>query len=219
MTETTRPDFINRLIAGSRIFRTQHYELHPEQFAPLKDGQAPPALIISCSDSRIDPALVLQTRPGDLFLVRNVANLVPRYNPANIDSTSAAVEYAVRDLGVSHIIVLGHAKCGGIKALGLSMQSQPMQRDFIGPWVEIADMACWHYLKANHSEDREHIDQTQLEQWSIRNSLDNLRTFPWLAERVAAGNLSLHGWWFDLDHGQLWGLDSEGKDFVRLAAG
>jgi len=194
---------IDKLIEGFRDFRRAYFEAEPETFQSLvREGQKPRLLVIACSDSRVDPANLFGTQPGDLFVVRNVANLVPPYEPdSHYHGTSAAIEFAVRDLGVAHIVVLGHSSCGGIAAL---RESGAAGRDFIGPWISLAaEAGCGAHDACEH------------EQESIRRSIANLRSFPWIAEREAAGNLALHGWWFELAEGALWALGADGE-FSRL---
>lgn len=186
---------IDKLLSGFAGFRAARFST--ETFRALaRNGQEPHMLVIACSDSRVDPAILFGAEPGELFVVRNVANLVPPYQPdGNYHGTSAAIEFAVRDLGVSHILVLGHSSCGGIAALAAEGGAE---RDFIGPWMSLAADAC----PCGGARERE--------QASIRASVGNLRTFPWIAAREAAGELTLHGWWFDLEAGRLWQLGDAG---------
>lgn len=198
---------VERLLAGVKAFRSIYYEQRPERIRDLVDvGQRPEVLLIACSDSRVDPAILTNAEPGELFVVRNVANLVPPYKPdGQHHGTSAAIEYAVRDLGVHHIIVLGHSGCGGVKALmRTGGDGVASGRDFIAPWVSIAKCAC--------GEDGD--SQEDIEKATIKCSVNNLLTFPWIKDNVEWGRLTLHGWWFDISTGELWGLDKE--EFVRL---
>ncbi|MGI9212213.1 MAG: carbonic anhydrase [Methylococcaceae bacterium] len=218
---------LNRLSQGIRQFQQRYYHNEPERMQELvEQGQHPEVLLISCSDSRVDPALLTGALPGDLFIVRNVANLVPPYQlDSQYDGARAAIEYAVRDLQVKHIVVLGHAQCGGIKALLGSMAGQSSPREFIGAWVSIAsDAYCRHVL--NHSSDQStsravdvndmKAHQYLVERAAILGSLANLTTYPWLHERMQQNGLSLHGWWFDLETGDLWVTDSSNTLFLPL---
>ena len=207
-------DAIDRLVAGFRGFRARYYEQRPERMRELSDrGQSPEVMLIACSDSRVDPALLLDSEPGELFIVRNVANLVPPYGPDDgLHGTSAALEFAVRDLGVRHIIVLGHSACGGIEALRATVSGTPNGREFIAPWMEIAAAAC--PCGAGGTVP----DQSTVEQDAIRISLRNLDTFPWIAEKVVSGEIQLHGWWVDLDKGRLCAVNPE-KDTMREVVG
>lgn len=219
---------IRRLMAGIKGFRARYYEQYPESMRMLvEQGQKPEVLLVGCSDSRVDPALITQAEPGELFVVRNVANLVPPYQPdGHYHGTSAAIEYAIRVLEVSHVVVLGHAQCGGIRGLiGMQAGQQP-PGDFIAPWVSIAQSACERFLPAGNGPD----DQGEraasaawlqdsphlVERAAVRGSVENLMTFPFVQERVEAGTLHLHGWWFDLETGDLWVIDPHTAAFVPV---
>lgn len=209
---------IERLIAGFKIFRTRYFEQRPELFADLATkGQNPEVLVIGCSDSRADPAILLGTEPGELFVIRNVANLIPPYQPDSYyHGTSAAVEFAVRDLGVHHIVVLGHSGCGGVKALIDSQETGKLEgREFIANWVSIAGRAR-AVLAADSIRAHPEHECRLVEQASVRVSLENLMTFPWIRRKVRAGELSIHGWWFDLANGELWGIDAPEAEFRVL---
>ena len=204
---------ISHFEAAVRRFRTEFYQNNPDLMHQLStQGQAPATLIIACSDSRVDTGVLLQAHPGELFTVRNVANLVPPYRPgASLPGTGAAIEYAVRDLKVDHIIVLGHAQCGGIKAMLATAGGQPPERDFIGDWVSMALDATELYVHGDEPGQRKKVSLDLLkencglvERAAVTGSLHNLMTYPWLKERVDAGTLALHGWWFDLETGDLW---------------
>lgn len=226
-------DVIERLLQGIRSFKARYYEESPEQMRELfEQGQSPGVLLIACSDSRVDPALLTGAMPGDLFVVRNVANLVPPYQlTGKYDGARAAIEYAVRDLQVRHIVVLGHACCGGIKALLGSLTGQRLERDFVGSWVSMALDACFKYLLnptggTRPPEGGMEVAEVDLgtlcqhphlaERAAIRGSLANLTTYPWIRERIAQGSLSLHGWWFDLETGDLWRTDADNLNFLPV---
>jgi carbonic anhydrase len=187
---------IEQLLQGFERFREDYFEKDTALFRKLAThGQKPSTLLISCSDSRVDPAILFGVAPGELFVVRNVANLVPPYEPDNrLHGTSSAIEFAVRDLKVSQIIILGHSNCGGIHALCNHIRGEVSEREFIARWVSIAAEAVEPY-----------VDQSShyAEQAAIRASVQNLKTFPWIEERVLAGDLTIHGWWFDLGAGEL----------------
>jgi carbonic anhydrase len=208
-------DTIDRLIAGFRGFRARYYEQRPDRMRELAEqGQSPEVMLIACSDSRVDPALLLDSEPGEIFIVRNVANLVPPYGPDDgHHGTSAALEFAVRDLGVQHIVVLGHSACGGIQALRAAVSGEPSQREFIAPWVEIATEAC------PCGDDGVVPDQPGVERAAIRISLGNLKTFPWIAEKVANGEIQLHGWWVDLEKGRLCAVDPDKGEMHEIVGG
>ena len=192
-------DPIVKLTAGFKDFRDDGFKEKRAIYEALVDqGQKPKVALIACSDSRVDPATVLQADPGDLFIVRNVANLVPPHErDGQYHGTSAALEYAVQHLEVGHLIVLGHAHCGGIR----SMFEEPVEgsegNQFVVPWMGLVRSA---YLRIqgtmpNASEDEK---ARFCEQSAVLVSLENLMTFPSIRERVSDGRLSLHGWYIDI---------------------
>lgn len=205
---------INKLREGYRRFREDRF---PEQEALYKElveaGQSPSAMMISCCDSRVDPSIVLDAEPGSLFAVRNVANLVPPYTLDGAHhGTSAALEFAVLHLGVENIIVMGHAHCGGIRAL---YEDLDKGADFIIPWMQIvADARARVKEKAGDRPRNEQL--AEMEREAVRVSLENLMTFPWIRARVEAGTLRLHGWYFDLATGELQELDRDTDNFRRF---
>lgn len=206
-------DSLSTLVDGARAFRQIEYEGDRSLMAHLAQGQEPHVLLIACSDSRVDPALLFGARPGDIFMVRVVANLVPprRLGDATAHAVMAAVEYGVKALGVSHVVVCGHSHCGGIKAaMDAARGQEPPPFECLGPWVALAEQACREVL-AEDSEG-EHTDAetaTAAEQRSVLKSLANLRSYAWIQDPVESGYLALHGWWFDIDTGELWTADSE----------
>ncbi len=195
---------INQLIEGFKSFRETYYEKQPEFYRVLVNkGQRPDVMVIACSDSRVNPSILTKAEPGEIFIVRNVANLVPPYKPdSHYHGTSAAIEFAVRDLKVEHVIVLGHSHCGGIQRL-CRKNSEDEEREFIDSWVSIVDTA-W---AASHDLEPGMRD---MEKKAIEVSLDNLMTFPWVKSGVDAGNMDIRGWWFDLEAGEL--LENDGPD-------
>lgn len=205
---------VDGLVAGFRVFRARYYGQSPEHMRELAtQGQSPAIMVIACSDSRVDPALVFGTEPGDLFIVRNVANLVPPYTPdSSYHGTSAALEFAVRDLEVAHIVVLGHSACGGIEALRNTSAGAPVDREFIAPWMDIIAAAC------RCGADGAVPEPQSVEQESIRISLKNLHSFPWLDDRVRSGHVSLHGWWVDLVAGRLCEIRPDGSTLDLVPA-
>ncbi len=219
---------IRQLLAGIKGFRARYYEHRPDSMRQLvEEGQKPQVLVIGCSDSRVDPALLTQAEPGELFVVRNVANLVPPYQPdGSYHGTSAAIEYAVRVLKVGHVIVLGHAFCGGIQGLIRLRSGDPDPNDFVSPWVSIASAALDPYAPPPDGDadmerrkaDLERLQQNpdMVERAAVRTSVDNLMTFPFVRERVEEGTLEIHGWWFDLDSGDLWAIDPQTKIFLPV---
>jgi carbonic anhydrase len=216
--KTTSPA-IEKLLDGVRGFRKTFFDEQPERLRPLVErGQSPAVLVIACSDSRMDPAILTNAEPGDIFVVRNVANLVPPYVADGTSrGTSAAIEFAVRDLGVRHVIVLGHSRCGGIQALIDHTGGKPLGRDFIAPWVSMVAHICAHVPRGAEFTQNPERRTRQIEQRAVLASLQNLHDFPWIDERVKAGTLDVRGWWFDLEHGELWEAAVSDKAFTKLS--
>lgn len=210
----SRHPALQRMLAGFKGFRALYYEQRPERIKDLMEGaQHPEVLLIACSDSRVDPAIVTNAEPGELFIVRNVANLVPPCQPDDgYHGTSAAIEYAVTALKVAHVVVLGHSNCGGIKALAAHLGGERVDGQFVGPWIrQLEGCACAGGQGADPA-----ADAARLEQCAILNSLDNLMTFPFVADRVKAGTLTLNGWWFDMVNATLWGATPDNRTFQVL---
>jgi carbonic anhydrase len=194
------------LLSGYRRFRRDRWPERRRQFEILADtGQQPRALVVSCADSRVDPAMIFDAGPGELFIVRNVANLVPPFAPDGAHhGTSAAVEFAIRNLQVPQILVMGHGLCGGVRAL---LDNTPAEAsDFIAPWIGLAKIAKARALARTDMPDQ----QLCCEQETIRLSMENLATFPWIASRLAAGTLRLSGAHFDIRSGELSVLGDDG---------
>jgi len=210
---------MERLIEGFRRFRETYFEENRALFAALaQKGQTPKVLLIGCSDSRVDPGLIFGAQPGELFVLRNVANLIPPYAPdAGHHGTSAAVEFAVRALGVEHVVVLGHAGCGGVKTLVESPFDEDNGFDFIKGWMSIARTARDRALALTLSSGQPvEVALRMCEQETVAISMANLMTFPWIRERVYEHSLALHGWWFDLESGQLHRLDPMTNTFRQV---
>jgi len=205
----------DQLIAGFKRFRTRYLAEDSSQFKSLvEDGQSPSTLVVACCDSRVDPALILDCEPGDLFVIRNVANLVPpNEKQGHFHGTSAALEFGVRNLKVQHIIVLGHTHCGGIRTLLQGKLSKDAY--FVTEWMKITNAARMHVEQEHADTDIEQCHRI-CEQESILVSLQNLTTFPWIREPVEQGSLTLHGWYFDIEHGELLGYNTGTQQFGVL---
>ena len=209
---TLLPD---HLLAGYRHFVEGRYLAETQRYRALaRDGQSPETMVIACCDSRAAPETIFGAGAGELFVVRNVANLVPPYHPdGDFHGTSAALEFAVQALKVRHIVVMGHGRCGGIKA-ALDTEATPLSPgDFIGKWMSIVEPVARSIAGNELMTSAER--QTALERISIRTSIANLRSFPYVAAREAAGDLTLHGAWFDISTAELWAMDAETGDFQR----
>lgn len=191
----------HHLIAGYRRFRQGRYREAAQLFRQLRDGQQPSTMIIACADSRADPAMIFDGAPGELFVVRNVAALVPPYEEtAGLHGVSSSLEFAVTILKVKEIVVMGHGGCGGVAASLAAADDRPVGR-FIAPWVELMSEARDTVLSdpAVHRSDW----QEELEHGAVGQSLTNLMTFPFVRDAVAAGELHLDGAWFSIGRGEL----------------
>ncbi|WP_372706210.1 carbonic anhydrase [Brevundimonas sp.] len=195
------------LLSGYRRFREGHWtEAKAEYEALAADGQRPLTLVVACSDSRADPALIFDTAPGQLFVVRNVANLVPPYEPDGLlHGVSAALEFGVKVLEVSRIVIMGHAHCGGVNSM---LHGAPADcQDFVAPWVE---QGAPFVRRVAEAVEPDQVEQAT-EEAVVRLSIDNLRTFPWVAEREVAGELALTGLHFGIADGVLRALVGPGR--------
>jgi len=211
---------IDDLIAGFRRFQSAYYGEERELVERLvKQGQTPKIMVVACCDSRVDPAIVSDCDPGDLFVVRNVANLVPPYEEGGgYHGTSAALEFAVRCLHVEHVIVMGHARCGGIRALLGDIRFEDGAGQFITPWMSIVEQAR-REATASHGHGDTEARAVACEQAAVRVSVGNLMSFPFVRDAVAAGRLRLHGWYFDLERGELHSYDPATGHFELRVAG
>lgn len=209
-------DPIAKLLDGYRAFRETTYRANETRYQELaSQSQHPLALIISCCDSRADPAMVFTSEPGQLFVVRNVANLVPPYEPdGSYHSTSAAIEFAVTGLGVANIIVMGHEHCGGIRALYES-GGQLEDSGFIGKWMGMAEGLVADARECGKQQG-DAAALRSLEQRSVVASLARLRSFPFVAEREADGRLTLHGWYYGIGSGLLKVYDDASDSFIAV---
>ncbi len=208
---------IKQLIEGNKEFRKNFFSPKNTLFDELVEhGQKPKTMIVSCSDSRVDPAIIFNCDPGELFVVRNIANLIPpcEMNDNTYHGVSAALEFGVCILKVQQIIILGHTYCGGIKTLletGSNLHENPHR--FIAKWMEIALPA---YEKTMAKYDHASFQEKSLmcERYALINSLHNVQTFPWIKERVSSGALSLHAWYFDLATGRIHRYNPEEERWV-----
>lgn len=208
-----------RLMVGFRKFREKYFLSDDSEGSVYQklsvSGQTPKTLLIGCSDSRVDPAILTGASPGELFVVRNVANLIPPCEPSAVGfhGTSSAIEFAVTGLKVENIIILGHRQCGGIRALmSGATDSGP---SFIGQWMSIAEEARQNVLK-NYPEADEESRWRLAEMESLKVSLKNITTFPFVKEAIENRQLNIIGVYFDLELGQLWEYDSSAQEFRQL---
>ncbi|MBD0413329.1 carbonic anhydrase [Oryzicola mucosus] len=204
-----------KLLNGYRNFMAGRYASETSRYRTLADdGQTPETLMIACCDSRSAPETIFDAGPGELFVVRNVANLVPPYAPdGEYHATSSALEFAVQGLKVKNIVVMGHGRCGGIKSV-LGPTHEPLSPgDFIGKWMSLLGPAAEAVSGNTMMTAGER--QTALERISIRFSLANLRTFPCVDILEKKGRLNLYGAWFDISTGELWAMNPVTGDFER----
>lgn len=208
---------IETLIEGYRRFHEKYFDKNEGlfQLLGLPEGQSPKTLVIACSDSRVDPSIITNAEPGDIFVIRNVANLVPPYQTGDsgLHGVSAALEFAVRVIQVKNIVVLGHSNCAGIRAL---MSNGLDKSDFIGKWVGIAQPAKDKAIKSCEAGGEGASIQHACEKEAIQLSLNNLRTFPWIRQKLDVGELSLHGWYFTLADGKLQCFNETENGFVGI---
>ncbi len=187
---------------GFRRFRAGYFETHRPHLQRLAERQSPRIAMVACCDSRVDPAILFDAAPGEIFVIRNVANLVPPCEAEGLyHGTSAALEFAVTALEVDHIVVLGHARCGGIRAL---IQDDPGagRQGFVAHWMQIAKAARDQVLARGDLGGTEERARA-CEQAAITLSLEHLMSYPWIRDRVSRGRLALHGWYYDLHSGEL----------------
>jgi carbonic anhydrase len=206
--------YLEQLIEGYRRFREADWAQERERWSELAEGQSPRVMILSCADSRVDPAQIFDARPGEMFVVRNIAALTPPYETSSgYHGVSAALEFAVTQLEVGEILVMGHGMCGGCSAAltGVFDDRRPGQGQFIADWVRMLDRAR-DKVRARHIE----LDAAafrDMEWEAVKVSLANLRTFPWIAERERADKLRLHGAHFAISEGRLYVLDEAEGEF------
>jgi len=207
---------LEQMLAGYRRFRANGWINQHDRWAELGEGQHPQVMVIACSDSRVDPAQIFDTSPGEIFVVRNVAALVPPFetNPGR-HGVSAALEFAVQILGVREILVMGHGLCGGCSAaLSQDLSSAPPgEGGFIASWIAMLDEARDEVI-AVHGEDRSRATARAMEQAAVKVSLANLRSFPWVKDKEDRGVLSLKGAFFAVSDGVLHLLDEETGRFA-----
>jgi carbonic anhydrase len=206
--------YLSQLIEGYRRFRASEWEREHERWAELAGSQSPQVMILACADSRSDPAMIFDARPGEIFVARNIAALAPPFETSSgFHGVSAALEFAVTQLQVAEILVMGHGMCGGCAAAltGEFDEVPPGEGHFIGDWVRMLS-ATRDEVRARHAE----LDRAaflDMEHEAVKVSLANLRTFPWIAARERDDRLKLHGAHFSISEGRLYILDEAEGDF------
>jgi carbonic anhydrase len=204
--------FPQHLLDGYRAFTSQRLPTEQTRYRELSErGQSPAVMVIGCCDSRVSPEVIFDAGPGELFVVRNVANLVPVFQPdGGAHGVSAALEYAVQVLRIRHIVVLGHAQCGGIRAF-IDDIDPLSPGDFIGRWMAMF-IKPGEKVGQREQESRQDFT-TRIEKAAVFRSLENLMTFPFVRSRVERGEMELHGAYFGVAEGSLFVLDREAKEF------
>lgn len=200
---------LEKILRGYQQFRNKYaVGDHSIMQYLSSNGQQPAIMVIACCDSRVDPALILQCDPGDLFVVRNVANIVPPYEKDEAHhGTSAALEFGVRALKVKHLILLGHSQCGGIQAL--LNQNSLVNDDFVSNWVSLIKTPAISSLPSSLSVD-------DCAKTALQQSHQNCLSFPWIVERVAQNLLQIHLWFFDIKTGQIFAFNEEEQKYLPL---
>ncbi|MBL7004250.1 MAG: carbonic anhydrase [Gammaproteobacteria bacterium] len=209
---------IERMVRGFRTFKDKNYWGDVSPFETLvREGQKPKVLLIACSDSRVDPAITLGLAPGDVFVIRNVANIIPPYEMDSAQhGASAALEYAITTLKVEHVVVMGHAHCGGIRALVDQPKRMCANSDsFLERWMSLAKPAYESVINEYPDADNAELAH-QCEKESVLSSLNNLKTFPWVEQRLKEGSIKLHGWYFNLVNGNLCVYSEADKRFKSV---
>lgn len=204
---------MEKLIKGLREFQSHYFCTHQELFEQLSHGQSPRVLFISCSDSRVDPALITQTQIGELFVIRNAGNIVPPYGAAN-GGEGASIEYAIHALNVKHIVICGHSHCGAMKGL-LKLESLQESMPLVCDWLKHAE-ATRRLMRENYGslEGEELLDLTVAE--NVLTQIENLRTYPVVHSRLCQKQLTLHGWIYSLETGGVSAYDPEHHRFVPI---
>ena len=216
INSTIHTPAITSLIVGYQQFKTKFFKKSCRYTQLVTQGQQPKVLMIACCDSRVDPAILTNSGPGDLFVVRNIANLVPHYNDdADHLSISSALEYGVLTLNVTDIIVLGHSHCGGIRAL-MQTKGNCGASSFIQSWLDSVkstkDAVLKKYSACSINEQTHHLEKE-----SLLASMNNLNTFPFINQRVVENKLALHAWYFNLKTGDLQSYHASTNRFIPLA--
>ncbi|PPS39999.1 carbonic anhydrase [Chroococcidiopsis sp. TS-821] len=202
---------MKKLIQGIHSFQTNYLSTHREMFELLSQGQHPRILFITCSDSRIDPNLITQAEPGEMFIIRNAGNIIPPYGATN-GGECAAVEYAIHALGIKQVIVCGHSHCGAMKGL-LKLDKLEEEMPAVYEWLKHAE-ATRRMIKENYQDyEGEKLLQATVEE-NILTQLENLRTYPVIHSRLHSGQIQLHGWVYYIESGEILEYDPVRRQFV-----
>lgn len=203
---------MHKLIKGLRQFQQDYFASNQQLFADLAHGQKPRVLFISCSDSRVDPELITQSDPGEIFVIRNAGNIIPPYGAAN-GGEGATLEYAIEALGVTEIVVCGHSHCGAMKGL-LKVKELEDKMPLVSRWLEHAEatrqVVLQNYSPCSH-EDLVEIAVAE----NVLTQIDNLRTYPCVRAKLNSGTLRLHAWVYEIETGRIYGYDPQTQEYVE----
>lgn len=203
---------MNKLIDGIIKFRREDFQAHKDLFSDLKNKQIPHTLFIACSDSRIDPNMITGSKPGELFIVRNIANIVPPYRETSeFVATTAAIEYAVLMLNVENIILCGHSNCGGCAAI-LSSSGQLEKLPHTKKWLELIKPVL-DYINKEMQDNELEAKEWMMEQFNVVEQLNNLMTYPYISQRVRDGQLKINGWYYIIETGEVYIYDFDTNEF------
>jgi carbonic anhydrase len=207
---------VEKLISGIHKFQADVFAANLDFFRRLIDGQNPQALFITCSDSRVVPDLICQSDPGDLFVLRNAGNIVPPYSPGSPTAEAATIEYAIRGLGIRHVVLCGHTRCGAMQAVAepACTANMPSVRQWLGHAQSASEIVCTCYAHLS-GEPRMKV----LSQENVLVQLEHLRTHPAVAAALAAGELKLHAWMYKMETGEVFAYDPEVGQFAPLQPG
>lgn len=208
---------IKRIIQGLSEFQTNYFSTHQELFQQLSHGQTPDILMITCSDSRIDPNLITQTQPGELFIIRNIGNTIPSYSTLS-NSEGAGIEYAVAALDIKHVVVCGHSHCGSMKAL-LKLNQLNEEMPLVYDWLKHHGEPVLRLLKENYPNcSEEQLLKIAIEE-NVLTQIENLETYPVIRSKMHAGKISLHAWVYEIETGKIYAYDAEHGKFALLSSG
>jgi carbonic anhydrase len=206
---------MEKIVRGIHHFQSTTFAAHRELFESLSQGQQPDTLLITCSDSRVAPDLLMQTQPGDIFVLRNAGNLIPPYGAAN-GGEGATIEYAVAALGVRHALVMGHSSCGAMK--GLLNPEALADMPLVTEWLKHADATRRVVEECYPDLEGDDLLNAAIKE-NVLVQLDNLRTYPKVAALMAKGELTLHGWIYEIQSGQILAYDPQLSHFVPITSG
>lgn len=211
---------MKKLLQGMALFRRDERDQYRANFGHLATGQSPDALLLACSDSRVVPNIFASTDPGDMFVMRNVGNMIPAYagpeGGTNDDAEAAALEFAIHSLGVAHIIICGHSECGAVNAVRNGRRHLPECYQHLKNWLRHGEDAKAFAAEVTYDGDEPLSDLNRLSLGNVIAQCHHLAAFPAVKERLAAGNLEIHGWWFDIKQVDVYAWQRPQAHFSKL---